>query len=32
MRDAGIKSNDPDGKEKVTEYIMHHIPDWALES
>jgi len=32
MRDAGIKSNDPDAKEKVTEYVMHHIPDWVLES
>lgn len=31
MRDAGIKNNDPDAKEKVTEYVMHHIPDWALE-
>ena len=31
MRDAGIKGNDPDAKEKVTEYVMHHIPDWTLE-
>lgn len=31
MRDAGIKSNDPDAKEKVTTYVMHHIPDWALD-
>ena len=32
MRDAGIKATDPDAQEKVTEYVMHHIPDWALES
>jgi len=31
MRDAGIKNNDPEAKEKVTEYLMHHIPDWALD-
>ena len=31
MRDAGIKSNDPDAKEKVTAYVMRHIPDWALD-
>jgi hypothetical protein len=31
MRDAGVQNNDPDSKEKVTAYIMHHIPDWALE-
>jgi len=31
LRDAGIKSNDPDAKEKVTGYVMHHIPDWALD-
>ncbi len=31
MQDAGIKNNDPDAKEKVTEYVMRHIPDWALE-
>ena len=32
MRDAGVQKNDPAGKEKVTEYIMHHLPDWVLES
>ena len=31
MRDAGIKSNDPDAKEKVTAYVMRHIPDWTLD-
>jgi hypothetical protein len=31
MRDAGVQKNDPNSKEKVTSYIMHHIPDWALE-
>jgi hypothetical protein len=32
MRDAGVMANDPQAKEKVTEYIMHHLPDWVLES
>ncbi|WP_028318296.1 hypothetical protein [Desulfobulbus elongatus] len=32
MRDAGIRQNDPAAKEKVTDYIMHHLPDWVLES
>jgi predicted ATPase len=31
MHDAGIQMKYPDAKEKVTEYVMHHIPDWALE-
>jgi len=31
MRDAGIKEKDPDAKEKVTEYVMRHLPDWVLE-
>lgn len=32
MRDAGVQNNDQAAKEKVTEYIMHHLPDWVLES
>ena len=32
MRDAEIRHNDPAAKEKVTEYIMRHLPDWVLES
>jgi len=32
MRDAGVQKNDQGVKEKVTEYIMHHLPDWVLES
>lgn len=32
MRDAGVQSTDPAAKEKVTEYIMHHLPEWVLES
>ncbi len=32
MRDAGVQENDQGAKEKVTEYIMHHLPDWVLES
>ena len=31
MRDAGVRSSDPQAKEKVTEYIMHHLPDWVLD-
>ena len=32
MRDAGVQKNDPSAKEKVTDYIMRHLPDWVLES
>ena len=32
MRDAGVEKNDQAAKEKVTEYIMRHLPDWVLES
>lgn len=32
MCDAGVQKNDLAAKEKVTEYIMHHLPDWVLES
>ena len=31
MRDAGIISTDAAAKEKLTDYIMHHIPDWVLD-
>ncbi len=31
MGDAGVKKDDAEGKEAVTEYIMHHIPDWAQD-
>jgi hypothetical protein len=31
MHDAGVESNDPAAKEKVTEYILHHLPDWVQE-
>lgn len=31
MRDAGISKNDETSKARLTEYIMHHIPDWAKE-
>ena len=31
MRDAGVRTNDPAAKEKVTEYILHHLADWVLE-
>ncbi len=31
MRDAGVKGHGPDAKEKVTDYIMHHLPDWVLD-
>lgn len=32
MRDAGVKKNDAAAKEKVTEYVMRHIPDWVVEN
>jgi hypothetical protein len=32
LQDAGVQKNDPAAKEKVTEYVMSHIPDWVLES
>ena len=32
MRDAGVQKNDSAAKEKVSEYVMRHIPDWVLES
>jgi hypothetical protein len=32
MRDAGVRHNDPAAKEKVTDYIMRHLPDWVRES
>ena len=31
MRDAGVDKKDVEAKEKVTEYILQRIPDWALE-
>ncbi|MGE4559015.1 MAG: hypothetical protein AB7E77_02340 [Desulfobulbus sp.] len=31
MRDAGIVKNDPESREKVSEYILHHLPDWVLD-
>jgi hypothetical protein len=32
MNDAGVQKNDPDAKEKVTAYVMRHIPDWSLDN
>lgn len=32
MRDAGVQKNDLAAKEKVSDYVMRHIPDWVLES
>ncbi len=31
MRDAGITPGDPEAREKVSEYILHHLPDWVLD-
>jgi hypothetical protein len=31
MRDAGVKPGDAEAKEKVAEYIMHHLPEWVVE-
>ncbi|MDD2463005.1 MAG: hypothetical protein PHI97_03345 [Desulfobulbus sp.] len=30
-RDAGVAVDDPEAKEKVSEYILHHLPDWVLD-
>jgi len=32
MHDVGVRNNDPESKEKVTAYIMRHIPEWVLET
>lgn len=31
MRDAGVCGNDAVSRQTLTEYILHHIPDWALD-
>ncbi|WP_028582961.1 hypothetical protein [Desulfogranum mediterraneum] len=31
MEDAGIDKKDEKAQEKVTEYLLHRIPDWALD-
>lgn len=31
LRDAGVSKNDESSKAQLTEYIMKHIPEWALE-
>lgn len=31
MQEVGVTKNSEESKEKVTEYIMKHIPDWALD-
>lgn len=31
IRDAGVNGKDPQAKEQVSEYIMHHLPDWVLD-
>ena len=31
MRDAGVDAKDPEAKEKVSEYILNHLPDWVLD-
>ena len=31
LRDAGVSKNDESSKAQLTKYIMHHIPEWALE-
>jgi len=31
MHDAGVAKSDPEAREKVSEYILHHLPDWVLD-
>ena len=31
MRDVGVKGHSPEDKEKVTDYIMRHLPEWVLD-
>lgn len=31
MQDVGITKSDEESKAKLTEYILHRIPDWALD-
>lgn len=31
LQDAGVVKNDDESRNKVTEYILHRIPDWALD-
>lgn len=31
MRDAGVAQSDPEAREKVSEYILHHLPEWVLD-
>lgn len=31
MRDAGVRGKDATSKHILTEYVLHHIPDWALD-
>ncbi|MBM9536354.1 hypothetical protein [Desulfobulbus alkaliphilus] len=32
IRDAGITGTDDAAKEKLTNYIMRHIPEWVVDS
>ncbi|PIE60069.1 MAG: hypothetical protein CSA32_00750 [Desulfobulbus propionicus] len=31
LRDAGIAKKDEESRQKLTEYILHRIPDWVLD-
>lgn len=31
LQDAGIVKKDDQAREKLTEYILHRIPDWARD-
>ena len=31
MRDAGVSGKDMNSRQTLTEYVLHHIPDWAQE-
>ncbi|NQS71899.1 MAG: hypothetical protein HQQ73_07065 [Desulfobulbaceae bacterium] len=31
MRDVGVSDKDSASMQTLTEYVLHHIPDWALD-
>lgn len=31
LRDAGVQGRDMASRQTLTEYVLHHIPDWALD-
>ncbi len=31
LLDAGVQGTDVASRQTLTEYVLHHIPDWALD-